>query len=66
MMILSYSYRPSVPASFVREQLNLTLDHEWDKFLSDTSLESAILYIDSPANTKINTKESYPILMAAL
>ena len=60
-----YSYRPSVPTSFVKEQLGLPLDSEWADFLTATDLENTILYMD-PQNSKINAKDSYPLVMSAL
>lgn len=55
-----------MPTSFVLQQLGLTLVSEWNEFLTATSLENAIVYTDSPHNSKINAKDTYPLIMAAL
>jgi hypothetical protein len=55
-----------VPTSFVIQQLGLTLESEWNDFLTAASLENTIIYTDSPINSKINSKDSYPLVMAAL
>ena len=58
-----YSYRPNVPTQFVIEQLGLTLEG-WTNFLQATSLEAAIIYVDSPQNTKINAKDTHAVIAA--
>lgn len=63
LFIVIFSYRQTVPTAFVLDQLGLKMEG-WLSFLQATSLESAIVYSDSPENTKINAKDTYAILSA--
>jgi len=60
------AYRPSIPTACVKEHLGLPSDSDWTEFLSSTNLENTIIYMDSPVNSKINAKDSFPLVMSAL
>lgn len=58
-----YSYRPLVPKSFLLSQLDLT-EEGWKVFLKASQFEAAIIYSDSPTNTKVNARDSHAAIIA--